>query len=293
MFTTPHAKQRFYERVNCEGLPRKTRGRNKYIENYLKDAYRYGLTPDEIDDNYLRDYMYSKMKQNEHFVTVTKITHYKNNLFLFHNGNCITILDVPKKASDNINNAIYVFKLHPFINCLKEKLEVKKWLRDNGKSIEKTSDLKKIICAYPTAMNYKYILDKFPLNAIKYVKNDSHLKKVIVKTHKKRNIDIKNTYYFLWALLLIIPKNQIINLQNVLKNNKKSFFNIINNKTISKKQIDTCYKQLCILLGDIVVPYYSTFNIDNNECFDIINDHFTNILHNYIIEVKKLFKEIT
>ena len=62
---------------------------------------------------------------------------------------------------------------------------------------------------------------------------------------------------------------------------------------VSKKQIHTFYKQLCILLGDVVLPLYSNFKIDNNECIDMINDHLNNILYEYIIRVKKLFKEIT
>lgn len=293
VYTTPHAKQRFYERVNPGGLPRKTKDRNKFIENYIKEAYNKGLTPKQIDDKYLRDYMNGKMKQNEHFVNATKITHYKNNLFLFHGRKCITILDVPEKASESVNDAIYINKLHPFINRLKEKQGVRNWLHDNGKHVEKTTDLKKIVCVFPINMDYQYIMNKFPLNAVDYIKNDSHLKKVILKTHKKRKQNIKDTYYFICALLLILPKNQIRKLQTILKNNKKSVFNVINNKEITKKQIDLCYKQLYILMGGNFVPRYKKFNVNDNLCYDMINDYLNYIIFNYIIEIKKLFKEIS
>lgn len=290
-YTTPHAKQRFYERVNISGLPRKTKDKNKFIENYIKEAYKHGLTPNRISDKYLRDYMYSKMNQNEHLVTITKITHYKNNLFLFHNMKCVTILEIPKKAQDSVNNAIYITKLNQFINHLKENQVVKNWLYDRGKHVEKIIDLKKIICIYPDNLSYQYIINKFPLHAIKYIKNDSYLKKIIIKTHNKRKNNIKETYYFICALMLLIPKNQIRKLQTILKNNKKSFFNIIDNKEISKKQIDICYKQLYILLGGNLIPKYKKFKVNDNLCFDIINDYFECIIRDYILEIKKIFKQ--
>ena len=292
-YTTPHSKQRFYERVNLGGLPKKTKDKNKFIENYIKEAYKHGLTPNQINDKYLRDYMYSKMKHNEHTIHATKITHYKNNLFLFHNRKCITILEVPQKAINSVNDAIYITKLHSFINHLKESSCVKQWLHDKGKHVEKIFDLKKIVCVYPNNMTYQYIMDKFPLNAIKYIKNDSHLKKIIINTHKKRKNDIKRVYYFICALMLLIPKNQIGKLQTVLKNNKKSVFNSIDGKEISKKQLNICYKQLCILSGGNLIPKYKKFKVNDNLCYDMINDYFEYIIPYYITEVKKLFKEIT
>lgn len=293
MYTTPHSKMRFLERVGSAGLPRKTKEKNKYIEKYLKKAYNEGLTPKDIKDKYLRDYMYGKMKQNEHNVKATKITHYKNNLFLFHKRQCITILDVPEKAVESVNNAIYITKLHPFINHLKERKNVKDWLHKYGTSIDNINNLKKCIITYPYGMDYQYIMNKFPLRCVKYIKNDSQIKKIIIKTNKKRKSIVKRDYYFICAMLMLFPKNQINLLQNVLKNNKYSVFKIINYKDISKKQLDTCYKQLTILLGNEIKPKYSKFNVFDNLCYDIINDYLNLDIGRYIDKVKTLFKDET
>lgn len=292
MFTTNHAKQRFIERVKCDGLPRKTKQRNRYIESYLKKAYSEGLTPKQIHNQYLREYMIGKMN-SEHTSVVNKITHYKNNLFLFHNRTCITILDVPETASECINNAIYITKLKSFISQINEKQSVKRWLSTNLVRLDGDITLKKGVLKSKYKCDYHYLMNNFPLNAVKYIKNDIKLKSIIKHTNDKRNINTKNFYYFICALLLLIPKNQIIKLQNILKNNNKSLFNVINNKTITRKHVDTCYRQLFILLGGNLTPKYKKFNVNDNLCYDLINDYFSMILQSYILEVKKIFKEIS
>ena len=290
MYSTEHSRLRFTQRVKDINMPK--RNKQKFIEQYIKKAFNDGLTPKEITDPYLRDYMNGKMKQDTHYTNATKITHYKGNLFLFRNHTCITVLDVPKKAENSVDDIIYITKLHPFINRLKEKQNVKKWLHDNGKRLEKTKDLKRCIVTISNKnFSYNYLMNNFPLRAIKYIKNDSEFKKAILKINKKRKSIVKEKYYFICALLLLIPKNQVLKLQTVLKNNKNSIFYIINNKEITKKQLDLCYKQLFIILNGNLKPKYNKFNVNDNECYDIINDHFKNIINEYINIVKDIFKD--
>lgn len=288
MFLTEHSKMRFIERVDGVNLPK--RNKQKFIEQYIKKAFKYGLTPDEINDPYLQQYMKSKLKQNVHFLNPTEITHYKGNLFLFRNRSCITILDVPEQAANSVNNVIYITKLKPYVNHLKEKQCVKKWLLENTKHLENTKDLKRCIINVPNNISYEYLMNRFPLKAVKYIKNDSNLKKVIYAANKKRNLIVKERYYFICALLLLIPKSQILKLQNVLKNNNDSIFTILNNKEISKKQLEVCYKQLFIILGGDLSPKYNTFKVENNTSYDIINDHFKNIINDYIKIIRDTFK---
>ena len=292
MYSTEHSRMRFIQRVKGITIPK--RNKQKFIEQYIKKAFKEGLTPKEIKDPYLRDYMYGKMKQDVHYLSATKITHYKGNLFLFRNHTCITVLDVPKRAENSVDDIIYITKLHPFINRLKEKKNVKKWLHDNGKHLEKIKDLKRcIVVISDKNLTYNYLMNKFPLRAIKYIKNDSEFKKAIIKINKKRKLAVKEKYYFVYALLLLIPKSQILKLQTILKNNKNSIFYIINNEEITKKQLDLCYKQLFIILSGDLKPRYNKFNVNDNLCYDIINDHFINIINDYINTVKDIFKDRT
>ena len=288
MYSTEHSRMRFMQRVKGISIPK--RNKQKFIEQYIKKAFKEGLTPKEIKDPYLRDYMYNKMKQDVHSLSINKITHYKGNLFLFRNNTCITILDIPKKAKNSVDDIIYITKLHTFINRINEKQNVKKWLRNNGKHLEKIKDLKRCVVAITDDMlTYDYLMNIFPLKAITYIKNDSKFKKAIIKINKKRKPTIKERYYFIYALLLIIPKNQILKLQTILKNNKNSIFHIIN-KEITKKQLDLCYKQLFIILGGDLKPKYNKFNVNDNLCYDIINDHFNNIINEYVNIVTDIFK---
>lgn len=289
MYSTEHSRLRFMQRVKGVNIPK--RNKQKFIEQYIKKAFREGLTPKEIKDPYLREYMYSKLKSDVHYLTATKITHYKGNLFLFRNRSCITILDVPERASDAIDDTIYITKLHPFINHLKEKQNVKRWLHDNGRSMVNTKEMKRCLIDIPKNLSYSYLMNKFPLRAMKYIKNDSELKKAIIKVNKKRNSKIKTQYYKIYALLLLLPKNQILKLQNILKNNKDSVFYFISNNGISRKQLDLCYKQLFIALGGDLTPKYNKFNVKDNLCYDLINDHLSNIISEYITEIKHLFKD--
>ena len=290
MYTTPHAKMRFLERVKCNGMPIKHR--DKFIENYIKKAYNDGLTPKEIDDKYLKDYMNNKLKDSGHYVKCDKIDHYKSNLFLFSNRHCITILEVPNKAIDLIDDVIYITKLHPFVNQLKESKRVKNYLHDYGNYVENIKDLKRCIVNYPRKMNYDWLMNKFPMRAILYVKNDSDIKKIIIKVHKHRPSKNKELYNFIYALLLIFPKNQILKLQTLL-NNKKSIFKKFSNKNITTKQIELCYKQLFILLNGQLTPKYNNFKVINNSCIDLVNDHLNNIIEEYIKNTKKIFKDFS
>lgn len=276
------------QRVKGVNIPK--RNKQKFIEKYIKKAFKDGLTSDDIEDVYLKKYMNSKMKQYVHYLTPTKITHYRNNLFVFKGHSCITILEMPEKAQDAVDNIVYVTKLKPFTNQIKEKQSVKSWLLEHGKCIEKTKDMKRCIVDVSKKLSYDYLMNKFPVNSIKYIKNDSEFKKIIIKTNKKRKACIKKQYYFIYAMLLLIPKNQILKLQLALKNNKCSIFNTLDIENITVKQLDLAYKQLFIMLDGNLEPKYSHFNIKDNTNYDIIDDYLKIIIHSYINTIKELFK---
>ena len=289
MYTSNHAKIRFLERVNCNGLPKKSKQRKKYIENYLKDAYKNGLTPEKVQDKYLRDYMYGKLVKDKHDISVTKITYYKNNIFLFHYNTCVTILDMPEKAKNVIDSLVYINNIKTFIKSLNESKKVKDWLYEYGESITQDKALNRVLIKYDN-LTYSKIINNLPLQCIKYIKNDSNLKSTLIKANRHRNKDIKLKYYYICALLLMFPKNQILELQNIYKNNKNSFFAIISNNRITKRHLDICYKQLYILYGEIK-PKYSHFKTSDNVCFDLINDFICDIIDIYVDEIKILFKD--
>ena len=290
MFTSPHAKMRFVERVKKCGLPKNNKKRVTFIEDYIKRAYKLGLTPKEINDTYLRDYMYSKLKRNNHEVIITKITCYKDNLFLFHNATCVTILELPDKAKSSINKAVYATNLKSFINMLNENKAVKKWLTENASHLENGNTLNRCVIRKLKNINYNYVLNNIPLNSIIYIKNPESIKKIIINNNNNREENIKMLYYFISALILLLPKKQIMKLQNKLKNNKQSVFTIINNKGFTQKQLDVCYKQLFIMLNGNITPKYKKFNVDDNKCFDLINDYITNVIFNYIEKIKHIYE---
>lgn len=290
MYLTDHCKMRFLERVKNVNMPKKTKQKKKYMENYLKEAYKHGLTPDLIQDKYLRDYMYSKLSRSNHNTFINKITYYKNNLFLFNHSTCITILEMPEKASNVIDNLIYITNIKTFINSLNESKKTKDWLLKHSKSMTTDKCLKRILINYDN-ITYSKILNNFPTTCIKYIKNDSNLKKIIINTNKHRDKKTKTLYYYIFALLFMFPKNQILKLQTKIKNNKKSYFTIISNKGITQRQIDVCYKQLQILTNNDIKPHYKHFRVEDNKCFDLINDFINNEIDTYVKYVKSLFKE--
>ena len=289
MYSTEHSRLRFMQRVKNVNLPK--RNKVKFIEHYFKKAFKEGLTPKEIDNDYLRDYMNGKLKHDIHYLNATKITHYKNNLFLFNGHTCITVLEMPEKAQDCIDDIIYITKLKTYINHLKEKQNVKNWLLDNGRDLEKIKDIKRCNINVPKDLSYTYLINNFPLNCAKYIKNDSKFKEVIIKNNKKRKSKIKEVYYKISALLLLLPKNQILKLQQKLANNKNSIFCVINKNGITKKQLEICYKQLFILLNGNITPKYNEFNVNDNSCYDLINDYLINIIDDYTKNVKQFFKD--
>ena len=210
---------------------------------------------------------------------------------MFKGHTCITILDVPEKAQDSVDDIIYVTRLKSFVNQIDENKYTKDWLLKNGRHIEKTKNLKRCIINHPKDLSYNYLMNNFPIKAIKYIKNDSEYKKIIFKINKNRKNKTKIQYYYMYALLLLIPKNQILKLQEVLKHNKDSIFYVISNKGISKKQLELSYKQLTIILGEEPQCKYYKFNVKDNLCYDIVNDHLKNIILNYITQIKQTFRD--
>lgn len=257
-YITPHSKVRFIERVNVN-LPKKRKQKDKFINDYLKKAYNNGTSINHIKDDNLRHYMLHKLKSNTHSVQATKVTLYNNNIFLFYGRQCITILEVPEKMSDNDDCVIGLTNLKKYIDKLKVNKNVKKWLYDNSFKLESNKSFKKIIIK-DLNMTYSTILNKFPTNAIDYIKNDSELRNIIIKTNKKRNNVLKQRYYIICSLLLLLfPKNEIVNIQNLFKKKRCGFIDNSNPKKFTQKQIDICYKQLSILLGYSVKPKFKDF----------------------------------
>lgn len=288
MYMTYHSKQRFLERVNCNGLPKKNK--DKFIENYIKKAYKNGLLPEQISDAYLRKYMYTRLNSNIHNSKITKITHYKNNLFLFNRNKCVTILSVPEEALNSVDNSIYITKLSSYIKAINERKSVKQWLCKYGNFLENTKEIKRCIVDYPKDLSYKYLMDEFPLRAIVYIKNDAKFRKSIRHIIKHRHDKYKFFYKFIYTLLLLIPKNQIIPLQQLLKNENKSIFNYINNVKITQRQINVAYKQLFILLGGNLVPKYKSFKADTVSDSKMIHDYLNMIFDSYLAEVNRIIK---
>ena len=57
-----------------------------------------------IKDAQLKSYMLHKLKNDYHVIKANRITLYNNNIFLFINRQCITILNIPDeiKAQDDV-----------------------------------------------------------------------------------------------------------------------------------------------------------------------------------------------
>lgn len=262
MFTTPHAKMRFLERVET-----KPPGRNKkkFIEEYIKKAFKKGIEPKDIQDKELKSYMLHKLRSSEHNIKATKITLYKNNLFLFINKQCITILDVPESSSGKVLGNVHITNINRYIKSLNESNYVKNWLYKYGKNLQNTGTIKRINIDLDKNMTYTKLINSIPLRAIKYIQNDSRLKKLVINANKNREKYLKKAYYRLMTLMLLIPKSKILKFCELLDDNNLKPIVLINNKEITKKQLEVCYKQLVVLLGEEPKCKYDKFKLSEDN----------------------------
>ena len=288
-YATPHSIMRFVERVNIN-LPRKKKQRDKVINKYLKNAYNNGTSINNIKDERLKQYMLHKLKSDAHFLKANKITLYNDNLFLFLNRTCITILNIPEDINATQDITITTTNLKRYINKLNENKKVKSFLLKHGFKLDSELSYKKIIIdSYD--FTYSYIINNFPTHAIDYIKNDAKLRRLIIKANKHRNENIKHRYYVIDSLLMLFPKKEIIKILNLFKNKKCGFVDIINKNKITEKQINTCYKQMCILLGHKIKPQFEDFEVLDNTCGPLLYDYIMTKLDSQILSIKKLYKE--
>lgn len=288
-YATPHSIMRFIERVDID-LPRKKKQRDKIINNYLKKAYNNGTLIHNIKDVQLKSYMLHKLKNDYHTIKANRITLYNNNLFLFINRQCITVLNIPDeiKAQDDV--LISINNLKKYIDKLKESKKVKSFLLNHAIRLDSDLSYKKIIindCRF----TYNDVINNFPTNAIEYIKNDSKLRELIIKTNKRRNDNLKYRYYVINSLLLLFPKKEIMKILNLFKNKKCGHIDIINKNRITEKQINTCYKQLSILLGHKIKPQFDDFCVSEYTCGPLLYDYIMSKLDSQINHIKKLYKE--
>ena len=288
-YATPHSIMRFIERVDID-LPRKKKQRDKIINNYLKKAYNNGTLIHNIKDVQLKSYMLHKLKNDYHTIKANRITLYNNNLFLFINRQCITVLNIPDeiKAQDDV--LISINNLKKYIDKLKESKKVKSFLLNHAIRLDSDLSYKKIIindCRF----TYNDVINNFPTNAIEYIKNDSKLRELIIKTNKRRNDNLKYRYYVINSLLLLFPKKEIMKILNLFKNKKCGYIDIINKNRITEKQINTCYKQLSILLGHKIKPQFDDFCVSEYTCGPLLSDYIMSKLDSQINHIKKLYKE--
>lgn len=138
---------------------------------------------------------------------------------------------------------------------------------------------------------YNDVINNFPTNAIEYIKNDSKLRELIIKTNKRRNDNLKYRYYVINSLLLLFPKKEIMKILNLFKNKKCGYIDIINKNRITEKQINTCYKQLSILLGHKIKPQFDDFCVSEYTCGPLLYDYIMSKLDSQINHIKKLYKE--
>ena len=288
-YATPHSIMRFIERVDID-LPRKKKQRDKIINNYLKKAYNNGTLIHNIKDAQLKSYMLHKLKNDYHVIKANRITLYNNNIFLFINRQCITVLNIPDeiKAQDYI--LIYINNLKKYIDKLKESKKVKSFLLNHAIRLDSDLSYKKIIIN-DYRFTYNDIINNFPTNAIEYIKNDSKLRELIIKTNKRRNDNLKYRYYVINSLLLLFPKKEIMKILNLFKNKKCGYIDIINKNRITEKQINTCYKQLSILLGHKIKPQFDDFCVSEYTCGPLLYDYIMSKLDSQINHIKKLYKE--
>lgn len=288
-YGTPHSIMRFIERVNID-LPRKKKQKEKIINSYMKKAYNIGVSINNIKDKELKSYMIHKLNSDTHVIKANKITLYNNNLFLFTNRRCITVLNIPDDI-DAIEDIIATTtNLKRYISKLKETKKVKTFLLKNAIRLDSELSYKKIIIN-DYDFTYSYIINNFPTNAIDYIKNDSKLRRLIIETNKHRNDNIKHRYYVISSLLLLFPKKEIMKILDLFRNKKCGFVDIINKKRITKKQIDVCYKQLSILLGHKIKPQFEDFKVSDYTCGSLLYDYIMIKLDSQILYIKKLYKE--
>jgi len=292
MYTTPHAKLRFMERVKEKPLKNK----KKFIENYLKSAFTKGQTPQEVKDKKIKDYMFRKLRDKVHNIKPTKITLYKDNFFLFFQRQCITILLVPEYLITKPMDIIYLNVVKTFIDNILEPQSIRNWLNKNSidvigdKKYQHDSKLLKI--KYPDKLSYSWIMNNIPTRCIKYIFNDNRLKEIIKSTYDCRKASLNFDYVMLMSLLCLIPKNQIMKLQETLIQNGINSVSLIDGKPITQKQLDTCYKQLCILLGKEPLPEYDYFEGDNFTYPSIIYEFFELKIKDISEEIFRLFNNI-
>lgn len=287
MFTTPHAKMRFLERVETKPP---NRGKKKFIEEYIKKAFKKGLEPKDIQDKELQSYMIHKLRNDNHHIKANKITLYKNNLFLFINKQCITILDVPESSSGKILGNVHITNINKFIKSLNENNYIKNWLYRHSKNLQNTGTEKRINIELDNNLTYSRLMNNVPLRAIKYINNDSKLKKIIIKTNKNREKYLRKAYYRLMTLMLLIPKSKILKFCELLNDNKLKPIVLINNKDVTKKQVDICYKQLVILLGEEPKCKYDKFKLSDDNLIMIYYFLQSEIRDN-INQIYTLFEE--
>ena len=288
-YATPHSIMRFMERVNIN-LPLKKKQRDKVINNYLKKAYNNGTSINDIKDKQLKSYMIHKLNSESHLIKANKITLYNDNLFLFVNRQCITILNIPNEMINTEDNIINTKNLKSYVNKLNETKNVKLFLLKNSIRLDSDLSYKKIIID-DSKFTYTTIINNFPTNAINYIKNDAKLRKIIISTNKRRNKNLQHRYYVIESLLLMFPKKEVIKILTLFKNKKCGFVDIINKKRITKKQIDICYKQLSILLGYKIKPQFKDFNVSDNACGSLLYEYIMLKLDSQIKYIKKLYKE--
>ena len=234
--------------------------------------------------------MLHKLKNDCHIIKANRITLYNNNIFLFINRQCITILNVPDeiKAQDDV--LISINNLKKYIDKLKESKKVKSFLLNHAVRLDSDLSYKKIIIN-DYRFTYNDIINNFPTNAIEYIKNDSKLRELIIKTNKRRNDNLKHRYYVINSLLLLFPKKEIMKILNLFKNKKCGHIDIINKNRITEKQINTCYKQLSILLGHKIKPQFDDFCVSEYTCGPLLYDYIMLKLDSQINHIKKLYKE--
>ena len=83
--------------------------------------------------------------------------------------------------------------------------------------------------------------------------------------NKNREKYLKKAYYRLMTLMLLIPKSKILKFCELLDDNNLKPIILINNKEITKKQLEVCYKQLVVLLGEEPKCKYDKFKLSEDN----------------------------
>lgn len=285
-YSTPHAIQRFKERVNCQ-LPKKKKQKEKFIEEYLKKAYNRGTLLKNIQNDSLKWYMKCKLEGRLHYHKANRIVLYNENIFLFGGRQCITILNLPKDIDTSEDSIVSIDNAKRFINNLKEPSKVKKYLLKNVQCLEATFTNKKLVLKHINS-NYSEIINNFPINAINYIKNDEILRNAIIKANISRNEKIKNKYYYIMSLLFLFPKLEVLKVHKIFR---VSFKNNDDRFNISEKQINVCYKQLSILLGRKLKPQLEDFKVTDDICKSLLIDYINIKSEKLLYLIRNLYKE--